>query len=440
MAAPAEREAAALPQLPLGFVLSVFARLPADARLRCAEVSHGWCATVLDRSLWTRIDLSPASGVARRVAKDSLLLAAAARAGGQLAALDVSGCEDITHAALLAVATANAGALRELSAHNRSGTFSNHFELEKAEALLNTAPLLRVLRMDIQCSATDARRALRNVPPLGPLQMRTLKIEFEGPRDDGYHTLAADMAGHASLSAFEFCNIQLSTDELDVVVDAVLHSRVQSCTLWDCGTDEESAPALARLAGSATLRTLSLDNAHELDAAGAALLGNALRANSTLTSLTLTFMDGGCPAAAVLVTALTGHVSVLKLGLLYFYSVANADLTVVGAALGALVAADAPALVELNMENNMLSEDGWGPLVDALPRNTHLRSLDMRSTSDPPPDFDNISEAFARDRLLPAVRANMSLRTLTTGLKSDSAREAEALVQQRRTEAEEEQA
>jgi hypothetical protein len=431
MAAPAEREAAALPQLPLGFVLSVFARLPADARLRCAEVSHGWCATVLDRSLWTRLDLSPASGVARRVAKDSLLLAAAARAGGQLAALDVSGCEDITHAALLVVATANAGALRELSAHNCGGTFPEHFELEEAEALLNAAPLLRVLQMDIQCSATDARRALRNVFPLGPLRMRTLKIEYEGPRDDEFDTLAADMAGHASLSGFEMYNIELSDDELGAVVDAVLHSRVQSCTLWDCGIDEQSAPAMARLAGSATLRELSLDLAHiahELDAAGAALLGNALCANSTLTSLILKCIDAGRPAAAVLVTALTGHVSVRKLGLLHVQSDANADQTIAGAALGALVAADAPALVELNMDDNMLHDDGWGPLVDALPRNTHLYSLDMRGVT-AAPDVPAISEAFSRDRLLPAVRANTSLRTLVTGLTWDSAREAEALVQ-----------
>jgi hypothetical protein len=36
-----------------------------------------------------------------------------------------------------------------------------------------------------------------------------------------------------------------------------------------------------------------------------------------------------------------------------------------------------------------------------------------------------------RDSLLPAVRANSSLRWLTTELQTDAAREAEALVQRR---------
>jgi hypothetical protein len=45
------------------------------------------------------------------------------------------------------------------------------------------------------------------------------------------------------------------------------------------------------------------------------------------------------------------------------------------------------------------------PIVDALPRNRHLKALDLRKTG--------MSKNFARNRLLPAVRANTGLRNLT---------------------------
>jgi hypothetical protein len=46
-----------------------------------------------------------------------------------------------------------------------------------------------------------------------------------------------------------------------------------------------------------------------------------------------------------------------------------------------------------------------GALIDALPRNTHLRKLNL--------EVNGCTEAFMRDRLLPAVRANTSLQHLT---------------------------
>ncbi len=77
-----------------------------------------------------------------------------------------------------------------------------------------------------------------------------------------------------------------------------------------------------------------------------------------------------------------------------------------GAALGALLAADAPALTELDVSECRLGDAALGPLCDALPRNTHLRSLNLYG--------NDISEAFAAEQLLPAVRANASLRMLRT--------------------------
>ena len=73
------------------------------------------------------------------------------------------------------------------------------------------------------------------------------------------------------------------------------------------------------------------------------------------------------------------------------------------------------------------------PLMDALPQNTHLRVLHCELT--------DMSAEFARDRFVPAIRANASLRMLNAseglvpGIQGYNARpvllEAEALVKAR---------
>ncbi len=95
----------------------------------------------------------------------------------------------------------------------------------------------------------------------------------------------------------------------------------------------------------------------------------------------------------------------------------------VGAALGALLAANAPALTVLHVGYCILTDAGMAPLLEALPRNTHLRELNIAG--------NYISEAFARDVLLPAVRANASLRVLRTSRIMQGEREAEDVVKGR---------
>ncbi len=141
---------------------------------------------------------------------------------------------------------------------------------------------------------------------------------------------------------------------------------------------------------------------------------DALRANSTLTSLILESCDvwQDAAAAALLLGALTAHRSLRTL-------VLGADRILgeeqqapaVAAALGALVAADAPALQELDISHSGLGDACLGALVDALPLNTHLRTLNL--------DYTNYTKDFAHDRLLPAVRANTSLRHLTAAVWRD---------------------
>ncbi len=79
-----------------------------------------------------------------------------------------------------------------------------------------------------------------------------------------------------------------------------------------------------------------------------------------------------------------------------------------GGALGALVAANSPALQKLELQDTSMGDAGLLSLVDALPHNTHLRSLVIFLQAD-------ITETFVRSRLLPALHANTSLVHLDVG-------------------------
>ncbi len=65
VAEAAERQCTALAPLPHALVLLIFSLVPVDQRLRCLEVCKGWRAVLLERSLWTCLDLSATAGLAR---------------------------------------------------------------------------------------------------------------------------------------------------------------------------------------------------------------------------------------------------------------------------------------------------------------------------------------------------------------------------------------
>jgi hypothetical protein len=425
--AAAQHAAPALAPLPHALVLHILSLLPVDTRLRCAEVCRSWRAALEERSLWLRLDLS-ASGVSpKREATDALLHAAAARARGELVALDLRGCEHVTSDALLAVVTAN-GALHELRTHTDEG--SSPLKTDALEALLRAAPRLAVCEADVWCTKlAPARRLLRNEPPFAPLQLRS--FEFDGEEVDideaDVLALSADFTLHAHLRRLHLNFAPLNTaPALDAVVDAALTRRLTSVTLRFCSLSPESAPSLVRLVGGGALAELEISGAEVqlLDVPAALPLGNALRASGTITAVSLNTLDlWGDPAAATaLLGALTRHPSLRSLDI-SSNPVDAADRNKAGALIAALVAANAPALTELDVSWCGLGDAGLRPLFNALPANTHLRKLDCV--------YNRLTEGFARDALLPAVRANSSLRELQTGEKSDAAREAKALVQRR---------
>ncbi len=387
-------------QLPQAFLLLILALLPVDTRLRCAEVCRDWRAALAERSLWLRLALSPESGV--RFVTDKLLGAAAARAGGGLLSLSVSSCSYISPEALVAVAMANAATLQEARL-----CLGEHWELRcvQLEALLRGTPLLRTLHADVRCTAADARRLLRNEPPFEALRMRRFLVvaALAAGGEGAALALAADLPTHASLEELRIVGAPLDAPAaLDAVVQAALACLLlRRLDLVLCSLSRASAPALARLLGGGALTALHIHgDAQLLDEPAAVLLGNALRANTTLTSLVVraTRLWQEPAAGVALLNALTGHPSLCKLDISYD-PVGAAAQQQAGTALGALVAANAPTLRGIYINESGMGDAGMGPVVDALPRNTHLRFLSCLR--------NGMSDAFVRERLLPVVRPDL---------------------------------
>jgi hypothetical protein len=431
--AAAQHAAPAIAALPLALVRHILSLLPVDCRLLCAGVCRSWRAALEDTSLWLRLDLS-ASGVSPVcVVTDKLLRAAAARAGGQLQSLDVSDCTRLASDAVVAVATANAGTLREL--HMIGVGWRRTLLAFALEKLLRAAPRLAVCEADVLCrEVAMARRLLRNEPPFAPLRLRTFAFDCEQAQnldEAAVVALAADAASQVHLRRLKLSHTPLDTAAaLDSVVDAALTRRLTSVTLQECYLSPASVPALVRLIGGGALAELHTRGSHVwqhnvlLDVPAAVALGNALRASSTLTALSLRASNlWREPAAATaLFGALTGHSRLRSLNV-SGNQVDEASRDRAGAWIAALLAANAPALLELDVGGCSLLDTGLRPLLEALPANTHLRSLACSGNW--------LTDDFTRDALLPAVRASSSLRELKTGLECKAACEAETLVQGR---------
>jgi hypothetical protein len=410
-----------LVMLPIAVIQRIFLMLNLPTRLRCFEVCRAWRAVLADTSLGTHLDLTAESDAHRGeyearwpfpgTQPDALLRCAAARAGGTLASLRVE-LGHVSQVALLHVLTTNAGALREL--HTSYGYKEVGLSLGQAEALLQAAPGLRTFVADLGERYTleyrAALRALRNEAPFGPLRIRRLDVLFGlGTEAPDVVAFAADRAAHASLEELTLRFARMSAPApVDAVVNVALARRLRVVKLKGCNLFPASAPALARLLGGNSLTTLWCTGSRDfLDFGATAVLAAALRANNTLTSFSMAdcgaFSDAA--VATTLLNALTGHASLHAINLKHGGNhIQDAVAVVIGDALGALVAANAPALTLLKVSYCRIGEGGWRPLIEALRVNTHLRELHCGSS--------DLTQTFAADVLLPAVRANASLREL----------------------------
>ena len=434
-------DAASFASLPLPLARRVFLALPPDARGRACCVCRAWRDVLAEPALWSRLDMSVVSRLDQRHF-DSVLQGAAGRAHG-LCQLDFSQ-QSVSRKMLLPVLTANAGSLRELHLHvvNAHG---DSVSTPTVKAVVAAAPLLRVLTAGyVSCMWEDAPRLLRADPPFALLQLRrSLEVRFEDEfnrvggiaRVGPFAAALADVALQPALSRLfvMFAALQPAV-VMGALADAALARRLREITFFDC-TPPAAAP-LARLLAEGSLSVFDFHSSpHFLDlrtplfdAAGAALVAHALRMNTTLTKLRLDSQHVcvDMHAAELVLSALEGHLSLRELRLTPGRKAEAAeDRSAFGAALAALIAADAPALHTLNCSCNSLGDAGLEPIVEALALNRHLRELDLRG--------NDMSEAFARERLLPVVRASTTLRELMCAYCGlwPAAMEAEELVRSR---------
>ena len=388
--------------LPLALARRIWGAQPCDLRLRCREVARGWRDALAEPCLWTELDLTAAGGVVAHVTP-ALLLAAAARARGHLERLTVTYGGALKDE-LLAVATANASTLRLLCLQG-----DNFIVEDDLKSLVRAVPQQCVIEASV--SFKDPRPLLLNSPPYQAVRLRALQTS-----ENDVGLLPAAMAAHPSLRELTLIGSgRVSFASLDALVDAALTLRLHKLDFFNCAVDSTTALALPRLLqANDALLEFSLSYARQLlDAQLAPQLADALHSNHTLTSLTLENVDfwHDADAAAELFGALIGHASLTSI-LLSLNRTDGGAGAVAGALYGALVAANAP-LRMLDLMHNMLGDANLGPLVDALPRNTHLRELRCRGNA--------MSAAFMRERLMPALAANASLQKLDSGFAEANA-------------------
>jgi hypothetical protein len=450
-------DAVTFASLPLPLAQRIFLELPADERARACCVCRAWRDMLADTSLWTRLDMSfvrvlrPSGLFSEQDLFQFAVVDAAARAHGQLRLLDFSQppvepdeLVFVERNLLLQVLRENAGSMRELHLYRVDATDYYTEFAPTVEEVLAAAPLLQVLTAEyVECTRADALRMLRAEPPFALLQMRcTLAVHID--TNDGmasfgpFSAVLSDAALQPALRHLYVQSADMAEPALmGALVDAVLARRLPQLSFMNC-TPPAAAP-LARLLLEGLPAVLDFrfsdGDVPLFDAAGAALVANALRARPMLTKLHLERADVclDMRAAGILLGALVGHRSLRELWIT-METPDDADRIVFGAALGALIAADAltaadvRALHELVCHSNNLGDAGLAPIVEALALNSHnLRKLDLHGNS--------MSEAFARERLLPAVRANTTLRALDClgygETEPAAAAEAEELVRRR---------
>jgi hypothetical protein len=415
--------------LPHAVQLRIFSFLAVDERARAAAVRRAWRDTLADASAWTQLDLSPASGLARRRATDAVLRGAAAKAAaaGGLTSLDVSRHDDkaLTHGALLEVVAAHAATLRHLrcvfpphECHGHGYVSGSQMRHDHLAAIMSAAPQLQ--------SADFTAFAWRCMDALALLQRRGA---YSRVRLHGLHmmdsSMPAELVGAAleAVACYEPPLPYLGLESVDFSTAAATEALERACArvsvlnIVECKWHSLGPAAVVRVIASCPASLTGVHIQHSgrrgpplLDAATAALLADALRANDSITALSLTsaklFQQ---PAVGLaLLAALTGHPRVREINMegnmMRDFNeddedAHESDRVLIGAALGALVAANAPALTFLDISYNRLGDAGLLPLFQALRANTNLRVLNC--------EWNTVRGAGAA-ALLASVRAGAS--------------------------------
>ena len=411
--APVDGTGVGIESLPTPLLVAVLALVPVDTRLRCREVARAWRDAVADRRMWARIDFA---GIQQARLTGRLLVTAVACAGGELEALNLSSNRKRFSSRVLRLASANAHTLRELSLRERYILEENAENPVKQwlDTLLGAAPALRELhvcpslRFDSRLPVDEARRLLGGEPRWRALRWQRMRVNtyrtISGgqPSIEDWLAFFELVAAHASLRDLD--TAMPPPRALTALVNASLH--LMRLALYECRPTPGAGTQLARLLLGGKLTTLEIEgDLFELeDVSGAEEFALAVGESSSLQRLRLMRTKiWSADVCLPLLRALTSHATVRSFSTSLSPPVSSMRPAAgLGAALGALVAANAPALRELWFS---VAFDGESyllrSLAEALPHVTHLRTLQLGIVND---------RTFVERELLPAVYANTSLR------------------------------
>ena len=364
--------------------------LPVDSRARAACVCRSWRALLSDPSLWQVLDLTTAGGVATRRVTANLVRGAVARAAGQMRTLSFDDEPRWLAIPFWVRLIQSDGA--EVQVLNAKGWLDLRQELD---TVLAAAPRLQVFSTQVSGECAELLPVLRNDPPYGPLRVSGLDVHF------GDHTPGQALAMAAAVAANEALKLLMlagadSAPEVNALIVAA-EQRVSYLTLDSCVLNADSVLALTRLLHRGSLTKLEVSCRRFPQEADVPALCVALRACRTLTYLKLRLQPThGASRRSVTelldAAAALPALSVLDLGLSVFQDINDA-----GRAFGALLRSNLPSLRILHVNDSRLGEEAMAALLDGLAANTHLHKLECR--------LNNVSEAFERDRLAPALVA-----------------------------------
>ena len=286
------------------------------------------------------------------------------------------------------------------------------FSADQVTRLCRSAPLC-TLRCYVKCEPDEALPLLRCEAPYALVHIFNLCVDGFNDSEQAVLDFAAALPSHSGkIKTLIFNMAQLENVAVaDALMRGVAEAHVNDVTFHNCHLVPPSLPGLTRLLQAGCLETLSINNNWQaLFEEGPALTAfcHALR-SSTLQKLELNMCElWRDPAAAgELLAALVGHQTLREFSMRY----SGVDHTddarrAAGERFASLITHNS-ALQKIDSQDCSLGEAGLAPIFEALPRASTLKELNF--------SYERISRKFARDVILPAVRANTSLRKLDFG-------------------------
>jgi len=385
--------------LPPALFRKILLDLPVDARARAAAVCREWRAVLTDYELWQILDFFELDTLLHERVTPEAVLAAAARADGQLIVLNVAFNNGLGRA-VEDIVLANAASLCEVDVSYTDT------ETDVFPRLLAAAPDLEDLRADVLGFAAELIPMLRNEPPYQVLRVRSARLGLGLLSDEEALDVAAALAAHEPLEEvcfFDFTAAALESEVVCALLEATVTRRVYSLELDDFFLSSAVMPPLTRLlqCGSLTILHITCEPNEPLDEDALAQLAAALAGSPMLYEVELKMRLFEFDNYGAVLDAFRRMPALVCLDLRRNKAPA-AVRDAVGRALGALLADDAEKLRHLNVELCGLGDRGLAPLLDGMEKNTHLKTLySCRNEA---------SRAFHRRRLTPLQAADARVK------------------------------